>query len=167
MKLKKKRKSKRMRGKGMGTHGWGARKKHLGSGHRGGKGMAGTGKTAGHRKSQIIHLYGTEYFGRRGITSRPTKRKKENIINLSELQENLEALKKKYMKNEILNLEKYKILGDGEIKEKIVIKARAVSESAKEKIEKAGGKVIVPEVGKKENKKKEEIKAEEKIKEEA
>ena len=130
----------------MGTHGWGARKKHLGSGHRGGCGMAGTGKTSGHRKSQLIYLYGTSYLGKQGITSRSTKKKREKIMNLQYIQENLPALKKKHEKNGILNLEEYKILGEGELKEKITIKANAVSASAKKKIEKAGGKIILPEV---------------------
>jgi large subunit ribosomal protein L15 len=43
-KTHKRRKVSRMHGRKMGTHGWGARKKHKKSGHRGGTGMAGTGK---------------------------------------------------------------------------------------------------------------------------
>ncbi len=60
MKLKKKRKAKTMRGKGMGTHGWGARKKHISSGNRGGWGMSGTGKMAAHKYSYVAKLYGKE-----------------------------------------------------------------------------------------------------------
>jgi large subunit ribosomal protein L15 len=36
-----------------------------------------------------------------------------------------------------------KVLGDGELKKKLVVSAHAFSASAKEKIEKAGGKVVV------------------------
>ncbi len=41
-----------------------------------------------------------------------------------------------------ITLEKYKILGDGELKEKLIVKAFEFSKSAKEKIEKSGGKAI-------------------------
>jgi hypothetical protein len=57
-----------MHGHGMGTHGWGARKKHISSGNQGGWGMSGTGKMAGHKKTLVTHLYGTGYFGKQGIT---------------------------------------------------------------------------------------------------
>jgi len=68
MKIKKRKKSLRMHGHGMGTHGGGARKKRKGSGHRGGKGMAGTGKRADHKKTLITKLYGNKYFGKQGVT---------------------------------------------------------------------------------------------------
>jgi large subunit ribosomal protein L15 len=62
MKIKKRKKSTRMHGRGMGTHGGGARKKRKGSGHRGGIGMAGTGKRADQKKTLILKLYGNNYF---------------------------------------------------------------------------------------------------------
>lgn len=134
IKIKKKKKSKRMRG--TTTHGWGARKKHKKSGHRGGCGMAGTGKRADHKKSLIIKLYGNKYFGKQGITSKSTKKKKEKIMNLRDIAEKFAG------KNEI-DLRDYKILGDGEITKAIIIKAKAFTKSAKEKIEKAGGKAVL------------------------
>ena len=144
MKLKRRHKVSRMHGRG--THGWGARKKHMGSGHRGGVGMAGTGKKAGQKIMMLQKLYGNDYFGKSGITSRKTKREKNFVLNLNNIEENLETLKKKFgNKSGVLDLREYKILGEGEIKSKVLIKARAVSSSAKEKIEKAGGKVILPE----------------------
>jgi len=155
MKLKRRHKVSRMHGRG--THGWGARKKHMGSGHRGGVGMAGTGKKAGQKIMHIQKLYGSEYFGKSGITSRKTKREKNYVYNLGYIEANLETLKKKFGNKEgIIDLSDYKILGEGEVTSKLVIKARAISSSAKEKIEKAGGKVIVPEF-------KEEKKTEEKV----
>ncbi len=81
MKVKKRKKVSRMRGRGMGTHGRGARKKGKGKGHKGGKGMAGSGKRADHKKTLITKLYGKRYFGKQGITSKRTKKKKENKIN--------------------------------------------------------------------------------------
>ena len=144
MKLKKRRKSSRMHGRGMGSHGWGARKKHVGtSGHSGGKGMSGTGKVAGHKKTLVQKLYGHSYFGKQGITSKGTEKRKYHVINLRDLQKDIDSLKKKYLKNNVLEMENYKILGEGEVKEKLTIKCLGASESAKEKIEKAGGKIIL------------------------
>jgi len=140
MKLKKTRKSKRQRGNT--TYGHGARKKWKGSGHRGGKGMAGTGKRADQKKTLINKLYGNKYFGKQGITSRGTARKKGKTINLRDIQQNIDSLLKKFGKAGVLNLEKYKVLGEGELKTKLTIKAKSFSESAKMKIEKIGGKII-------------------------
>jgi len=141
MKLKKVKKSKKQRGDT--THGHGARKKWKGSGHRGGKGMAGTGKRADQKKSLVIKLYGNKYFGKKGITSKGTARKKVKVMNLRDIQKNVNSLKKNFSKDNILDLSKYKILGEGEIVDKLTIKAREFSKSAIEKIKKAGGDVIV------------------------
>lgn len=144
MKLKKRKKSSRMHGHGMGTHGWGARKKHISSGNQGGFGMSGTGKMAGHKKTLVTSLYGTGYFGQQGVTSKSTERKKNPVMNVYDLELNLESLKKKFgLKDGTINLEDYKILGEGEIKTKVSIKAKVASKSAIEKIEKAGGKIIL------------------------
>ena len=147
MKTKKRKKSSRMHGRAMGTHGWGARKKHKKSGHRGGKGMSGSGKRADHKKTLITKLYGSKYFGKQGITSKGTKRDKRDRINLQEIELNLETYIKKGIAKKTkegfeINLKNYKILGKGEIKNKLIIKANEVSKSAKEKIEAKGGKVI-------------------------
>lgn len=137
-KTHKRKKSSRMHGRKMGTHGRGARKKAKGSGHRGGKGMAGSGKRADQKKTLITKLYGNAYFGKQGITSKGTKRDKRDRINVGEIQE-------KYKPGEI-NLSSYKILGDGEIKNKFIITAKEASSSAIKKVEKAGGKIIVKEI---------------------
>ncbi len=129
----------------MGTHGWGARKKHMGSGHRGGFGMAGTGKRADHKKSLVINLYGSKYFGKAGVTSKKTEKRDNKIMNLEFIQKNLEKLKKRFLKNNVLDLGEFKILGKGGLKEALKIKARAVSAGAKEKIEQAGGEITVKE----------------------
>lgn len=130
-------KSKKQLGRGMGTHGRGARKAGKDKGHKGGRGMAGSGKRADHHKTRIINMYGNNYFGKSGITSRSTKRDKRDRINLFDIQN-------KYKPGEI-NLEGYKILGEGEIKGKFTIKAKEASKTAIEKVEAAGGKIILPE----------------------
>ncbi|MEK6935570.1 MAG: uL15m family ribosomal protein [Nanoarchaeota archaeon] len=133
---KKQRKSKRQRGKT--TYGHGARKKWMGS--SGGKGMAGSGKMADQKTTLITKLYGNKYFGKQGETSKGTRRKKLDVINLGDLDKNFERYKDKH--NEI-DLKDYKILGDGELTKALIIKAKAFTQSAKEKIEKVGGKAII------------------------
>ena len=163
-------KTKKPKKKMSGRHGHGA--SWRGSGRHGGCGMAGTGKKADHKKSLVIVKF-KKYFGKQGITSMGTKRRKLKAINLREISQNFDSLMKKFGKGSELNLKDYKVLGEGELKEKITINAMAFTKSAKEKIEKAGGKAITPVVKKKEIKKteikgekkeekKEEIKKEEK-----
>ena len=135
IKIKKTKKAAKLRG--TNSHGGGARGKRRGSGHRGGVGMAGTGKRADHKKTLITKLYGNKYFGKQGVTSRGTKRRKLKAINLKEIGLRFKG------KTEI-NLKDHKILGGGEVKEKLIINALACTKSAKEKVEKAGGKIIVP-----------------------
>ena len=143
MKVKKRKKVSRMRGRGMGTHGRGARKKGKGKGHKGGKGMAGSGKRADHKKTLITKLYGKRYFGKQGITSKRTKKKKENKINLEQIELNLEKYGKKEGECWIIELNGYKILGKGEVKNKLKIFAKSASESAIKKVKKAGGEIIL------------------------
>lgn len=160
LKIKKSRKAKKWRGNN--TYGHGARKKWKKSGHQGGVGMAGTGKRADHKKSLVIKLYGSDYFGKQGITSKSTKHKKNDVMNLNDIQMNLSSLLKKHGKGKELNLLGYKILGDGELKEALHIKAKSFSESAKTKIEKAGGKAILEKEEPLKKEEKTEVKKEEK-----
>ncbi len=146
--------------RGNTTHGHGARKKWKKSGHHGGCGMAGTGKRADHKKTLITKLYGNKYFGKQGITSKKTIRRKNKVMNLRDIEKNIDNLKKKFEKQGILDLNEYKILGLGEISSKLKIKVKEISKDAKKKIEKAGGEVIISK--KKKVEKKPEPKAENK-----
>ena len=144
MKVHKRKKSSRYKGRGMGTCGTGARKNKRKSGHRGGKGMSGSGKRADHKKTKITKLYGHGYFGKKGITSIGTKRDIRKRINLQQIELNLEKYGKKKGDGFEINLENYKILGKGDIKNKLIIKAKEASKSAIEKVKKAGGEIILP-----------------------
>jgi len=128
---KKRRKFTRMRGSH--THGTGGKKRKRGKGHRGGKGMAGTGKRADQKKTKILKRGKKKerYFGKYGFKS---KKKKLKIVNVGDL-ENLAKNTKE------LNLKNYKILSNGEIKSKLIISAAAASGAAIEKIKAAGGEV--------------------------
>ena len=138
MRVHKRKKNSRIRGSR--TAGWGFRQKHKGHGNKGGVGMAGTGKKADHKKQwALMKDPNKQYFGVRGLTSRPTAKKKYEKINLFSIKENF--FKKDGDK---LDFSKHKILGMGE-GFKAEIKANAATISAVEKMKKAGGKIILPE----------------------
>lgn len=133
----------------MGTCGTGARKKNRDSGMRGGKGMSGSGKRADHKKTLVTKLYGNAYFGKQGITSKSTKRDIRKRINLQQIESDLNTyikknIAKKTSKGIELNLKNYKILSTGEVKNKLIIKAKEASKSAIEKVKKAGGEIQLP-----------------------
>jgi len=153
MKTHKRKKSKSMRGRGRGTHGWGERKKHKKSGHKGGKGMSGSGKRADQKKTLVIKLYGNKYFGKQGITSKKTQKDKRKRINLQTIEKNLGKYGKKSGDKWEIDLSSYKILGTGEVKNKLIIKANDSSKSAIEKIRKKGGDIILPDKEVKKSKK--------------
>jgi large subunit ribosomal protein L15 len=144
----KRKKYSRMHGRKMGTAGTGARKMNRKSGHKGGVGMAGSGKRADHKKTLINKLYGNNYFGKQGVTSRGTKRDKRQRINLGQIQSQLDSFVKKGIAKKVtsgfeINLSKYKILRSGDVKDKFFITALEASTKAIEKISKAGGKVTL------------------------
>ena len=130
---------KKVRMRGSHTHGWGSKKKHRGAGNRGGRGMAGTGKKADHKRPSIIKEYGTmaNYFGKKGF-HRPGKViVNQNPINICELNQ---------FKEGELNLNELgytKLLGKGVVKKKFIITVAHATEKAKQKIEKVGGKLVV------------------------
>ncbi|MBT4258089.1 hypothetical protein HOD88_02830 [archaeon] len=170
MKTHKKTKASRHRGKNQGNCGHGARKKAKKSGHKGGIGMAGSGKRADHKKTLITKLYGNDYFGKQGVTSRGTERDIRKRINLEQIESNLQTYAKKTAKGFEISLPNFKILGTGEVKNKLIITALEASKTAIEKVRKMGGEIILPikkEVVKEEKKvegKKESSNKESKIK---
>jgi large subunit ribosomal protein L15 len=150
--IKTHKRTKNSRIRGARTVGWGFRQKHKGHGNKGGWGMAGSGKRGDHKKqaareSDKKH----KYFGSQGLTSRGTKRDKTLRLNIRDIKENI--FKKDGDK---IDLKKYVILGTGE-GFKAEITALRASKTAIEKMEKAGGKIILPAInGKKVEAKKEE-----------
>ncbi|MEM4325832.1 MAG: uL15 family ribosomal protein [Candidatus Pacearchaeota archaeon] len=152
IKTHKKKKTTKMRGGT--THGRGARKKGKKAGHRGGVGMAGSGKRADHKKTLITKLYGHGYFGKRGVTSKKTEKDKRKRINIEDIEENLGRYLKEGIAKRIdencyeIDLHDYKILGGNRkiekpIKTKMIIKASGFSRSALQKIRDSGGDIII------------------------
>ena len=144
MTVNKRKKNSRQRGSH--THGWGAKKKHRGSGHRGGFGMAGTGKRADTKKPSI---WKERYFGKLGFVSR--KRLDVRPINIRKIEENLnEWVKMKLINKEgdifTLSLEELgynKLLSAGVVKNRFKIKTPYASKNAIEKIKEANGEVVL------------------------
>ena len=136
--------SKRL-GRGIGS----SKGKTSGRGHKGQKSRSGVAIKS--FEGGQMPLY--RRLPKRGFKAINNKNKQSiAIINLSKIQENLDN-KKIFAKNKLdlsalqkSNLigkkyNKLKILGTGDIKEKFDVEVNFISNSAKEKIEKSGGKV--------------------------
>ncbi len=169
--LKQKR-TKVSRARGTNSHSWGHKKKHRGSGHRGGFGLAGTGARGDSQKAGLLakskklmqkiaagkgvtvksvekSLSKRNYFGKKGFKSIHTV--KRDVLSISYLEENFDKLVEAGIivkeGNEMLfdstNFKYNKILGNGSFSKKITVICQEISANAKAKIESAGGKVII------------------------
>jgi large subunit ribosomal protein L15 len=138
--------SKFSRERGNSSHGWGAKKKHRGGGHRGGRGMAGSGKRADQKKTMIWHF---DYFGKYGFISKG--KKKENAISILAIENMCDSMVKKgdaELKNGIyvIDLGKLgydKLLSKGKAARKFKLTIAKATEGAAEKIKSCGGEVIL------------------------
>ena len=137
-------KKKKKLGRGIGS----SKGKTSGRGHKGQKSRSGVAIKS--FEGGQMPLY--RRLPKRGFKS--VQKKKIAIINLNGLQNifkknqsltkskiNLLALQKS--KIILKKYKKLKLLGSGEIKEKIDFEVNFISESAKKKVEKAGGKIIL------------------------
>ena len=129
------------RGPGSGTG------KTAGKGHKGQKARSGGNVRPGFEGGQMP-LY--RRIAARGFSNYPFK-KVYKVVNIAELDEkysdgekvNLETLVEKRI---IKKNDKFvKLLGNGELTKKLEVALEKVSGSAKEKVEKAGGKIITEE----------------------
>ena len=135
-------KNKKRLGRGIGS----TKGKTSGRGHKGQKSRSGVAIKS--FEGGQMPLY--RRLPKRGFKS--IKKKDVALINLSKIEDNIN--KKKILLNSIINLKnlqklnlinnkytKLKLLGSGEIKNKFDVEINFISKSAKEKIEKFGGKV--------------------------
>ncbi|MBD3296975.1 MAG: 50S ribosomal protein L15 [Candidatus Omnitrophica bacterium] len=136
-----KRNTKRV-GRGIGS----GRGKTSGRGHKGALSRAGGGYSEGFEGGQMPLI---RRVPKRGFNN---KWKKEwNVVNIGVLErsdvigDGSVVDKKILADNRILRKKKLplKVLGKGELKKKLTVKADAVSEGARKAIEKAGGKVEI------------------------
>ena len=138
-------KSKKRLGRGIGS----SKGKTCGRGHKGQKSRSGVAIKS--FEGGQMPLY--RRLPKRGFKSIVNK-KNITIINLSRIQEII-TKQKDILNNKInlINLQKYKLLnkkhrklkllGTGDLKQKFDIEVNSISKSAKEKIEKLGGKVTL------------------------
>lgn len=144
MTINKRKKVRRYRGSM--THGKGSKKKRRGSGNRGGKGMAGTGKRSDSKKPSI---WKEDYFGKRGFISKNNRIIKS--VNLGYIEDNLEKLitqnlitkEGEFFSVDLRKLGFDKLLSKGRINNKYKIKAAYASEKAIGKIKIHGGEVVL------------------------
>lgn len=134
MVVKNRKKNRRMRGSM--THGWGSKKKHRGSGSRGGVGMAGLKK---HKKSWVIKNC-PNYFGKRGFKVPVNAKKQIRSMNLRDV--DILAVRMNKTEINLTELGIDKVLSSGQLTRALTIKAKKIVEKAKQKIEQAGGKAI-------------------------
>jgi large subunit ribosomal protein L15 len=136
---------KKSRQRGSRTHGGGSHKNRRGAGHRGGRGRAG-------RDKHEFHNY--EPLGKHGF-SRPEAVQDEVLeVTVQELDENAAlyvadgvaeetdagvALDARDIVEDGHEADVVKVLGDGQVRNELVVVADAFTASAVEKIESAGG----------------------------
>jgi len=141
------RRKKSIKFRGDHTHGYGSKKKHRGSGHQGGVGMAGTGKKADQKKPNIWK--DKKYFGRHGFDSKSRiDFKGINIFYFETHLDNLikDGTVKKEGDSYLIDLKDFKcnkLLGSGNATKKYVVKTDYASKAAVEKVQKLGGKVVL------------------------
>lgn len=126
----------------------GKRGKTSGKGHKGQKARSGTGMRPDFRDTikKLPKLRG------RGVNSNKSIKNKAQAVNVSSIESNFEngskvtpkILETKNLVKKVSGkLPQVKILANGDISKKVTVMDCLVSVSAKEKIEKAGGKVIL------------------------
>jgi large subunit ribosomal protein L15 len=121
--------------RGTMTHGRG-KKAGRGAGLRGGKGNAGLNK---HRYMHMVKYMPNHFFGKHGFKRPQSIIKKDNCINVGQIEEKFPG-----EKNIDLNKEGFdKLLSGGKISSSITIKVKKASEKAIEKIKEHGGEVTI------------------------
>ena len=146
MVVRRRKKSRKLRGRTR-TMGWGRIGQHRKSGSRGGFGLVGFHK---HKWTWTIK-YAPHWFGKHGFTQPPTIVAEINAINVGELDE----IARDMLRQGIVQKENNKIvidvsvlgfnkvLGRGKITLPLKVITPAITERAREKIEAAGGEVVI------------------------
>lgn len=142
MTVRRRRKLKKLRGRR--THGRGCVKRGRGSGERAGRGTSG-----GHKqKWSYVLRYMPDYFGKHGFVRH--NREEVLALNVGDIDEIIEKLAEdgvasvegSVYKVDLSKLGVSKVLGKGKVTRPMEVSAEAFSESAKKKLEEAGGKAV-------------------------
>ncbi|MBI5159452.1 uL15 family ribosomal protein [Candidatus Micrarchaeota archaeon] len=120
---------------GSRSHGGGNAKNRRGKGSKGGKGFGGGHK---HKWSRMVKL---DHFGVHGFA--PINKEHVEVLNLGDITRKIENGKIKEKEGKYFFDFEGKILGSGKISEPVVVKAKAFSKNAVEKIKQAGGEARI------------------------
>ena len=122
--------------RGNRTLGWGRIGQHRKTGSRPYR------KANRHKQGwSYVTTYEPDYFGKHGFTSRQSKTRNTNVINLTRL----ETIAEKLPSEQTIDLTSMgyaKLLGTGKATKALTVKVQSASQSATEKITGAGGKVL-------------------------
>jgi len=148
MVVRRRKKSRKLRGRSR-TMGWGRIGQHRKSGSRGGFGAVGMHK---HKWTWVVK-YAPNWYGKHGFTQPVETRYGVYAINVGELDELarkllIEGRAVKEGEKIVLNMVELgynKVLGRGKVTLPLKVITLNITEEAKEKIEKAGGEVVVLE----------------------
>lgn len=121
-----KKRKKKSRQRGSGTHGYGSKKKHRGGGSRGGRGKAGSKK---HKRYNHMKNWGSKGFA--------SRKKEEKSINIKQVL-------RKFPKKKKIDLTKRgynKLIALGKVNRPLEITVKKASKTAQKRIEEAGGSI--------------------------
>jgi len=126
--------------RGSRTHGYGRVGQHRKTGSKGQR------KVGRHKHTwSYVTTYQPNYYGKTGFTSPKSLKQKENVINITKLDQMTQkhAVTKENGKLyiDLTNLGYTKLLGKGKITKPLTINIASCSKSAAEKIKKAGGQI--------------------------
>ena len=132
------RKTRKMRGSR--THGYGRVGQHRDAGSKGQR------KVGRHKHLwSYVTAHEPDYFGKKGFTSPQSLKRRENPINIKQLNELV--VKTPDETNEMqINLTQMgytKLLGAGKLTKPLIITVSSYSKTAAEKVKKAGGQILV------------------------
>jgi len=117
--------------RGRTSHGWGMKKKHRGGGSLGGRGYAGRHK----HKYSYVTTKAPDWYGRKGFHSLKIKGRAINVGDLEKISNGKTEI-------DLGALGYSKLLSRGQVSKPFNIKVGKFTERAKQKIEKAGGRII-------------------------
>lgn len=135
------------RERGHRTHGYGAGKKHRGKGNKGGKGFAWD------KHLWVYTLkYEPDHFGKFGFQTPGQKSRRVDTINVGLIDSTIDTLlanklAEKRGDSYFIDCSKLgigKVLGGGQVKNRMEVSCASFSEGAKEKLSAAGGKAVEP-----------------------
>ena len=124
--------------RGSRTQGWGRIGQHRKTGSRPYR------KANRHKQGwSYVTTYEPDYFGKHGFTSRQSKVRSTNVINITKLDALVMQLPAEQEQTiDLTSLGYVKLLGTGRISKPVTVKVQSASKSATEKIQNAGGKIL-------------------------